>query len=261
MFYIVGRINRGNLKGYRIYDTEKKIFTDLPEQQIINSEVKLENAEVKKDKLVGTNGALSRYGDVDYTEKSVPVIITEIYDSGKVKYYEVVFHDKRTPNGQYPTYFDVKSLASIASFTGLSNGKLVNKNNSTYISVIKGEYNRKFIKIEYINEVEGSAFFNDFITLYEQNKMDLANGKEKREVIEKTNKYVEDYFKYTLGAVVFYWRKHGQRTIITDIYGRNINKTCTPKFIEKMETTAVEAQQIGFKQGFILVAKIASTTI
>lgn len=87
--------------------------------------------EVKGGKLVGSNGALSRYPNTTSAKKQPLIVLDEIYDAG----YRVC-----DINGNIVSLV-AKEVIHYAKTFGIANGKVVERANGTeYISPISGKY-------------------------------------------------------------------------------------------------------------------------
>ena len=133
----------GDVIAYRIIDADKptdinNISLDSIEKVLSNPKTSniIANAAYVNGEVVGTNGQLSRYADIDYngsllnSEKSPLVIINKLGDAGyTVCDYKGVI--KR---------FKTSDVVEYARKFGIANGKVVNQDGTEIISAITGNY-------------------------------------------------------------------------------------------------------------------------
>ena len=148
MYVLVSRILEGkDLIGYAIYNTEDEKTMLVPvanaSQVIRSGKVRVLNATTdERGRLIGTNGSLDRLPSIDrqfrLLTKSIITILNEVVDrDGELLGYDVL--DFKGTKGRYRT----NDVITLIKRGGISNGKLVDKGNSIYISCITGTYPRE----------------------------------------------------------------------------------------------------------------------
>lgn len=158
--FMVSRVGNKNGKvvGFGLLDTETKDFRLVPRDELYNKllEVKLntqkyyydyfrvENLKVDKLQLKGTNGSLERYPLIDITGNLLGnasvTILGEILDGDKVIGYTISDYKGKMINVRYNNFLNY------AKENGITNGKIVNKNGTNFISAIEGGYIKSDIR-------------------------------------------------------------------------------------------------------------------
>ena len=138
----IAKIERDNkVLGYNLFnlDTKQTIMTPLDTiHRVLKRKIEnIQNIELKEDKLVGVNGSLDRLPSITVKgelqgEKSPFTIINQIEDIGYtvVDYKGTVAKIKKEQALEY------------AKQHGVSNGKIVTRDNKEFISSIIGEYTK-----------------------------------------------------------------------------------------------------------------------
>lgn len=122
-------------KEYKVHDVAYAEFKSKLSQGIID----VTNVKVELNKLVGTNGQLSRYGVLydGVLAGNCPVVVLMEMNN---KCYKV-----SNPLGQIAV-MDTANIVRYASTEGIANGKVVRNSDGTcYISSINGEYKKDLV--------------------------------------------------------------------------------------------------------------------
>lgn len=126
--------------GFRLLDLDYGQVLDVNynavKEQMINGII-IENLKIENNKIIGSNGSIERYPLIDYNTKllvgkSPLIILMELANNA----YRVC---DSTGN-----IFDITldSLINYYYIDGIANGKVINTENTKYISPIKGEYRK-----------------------------------------------------------------------------------------------------------------------
>lgn len=125
--------------GFRIFDTEARQYMDASIESVYNQlytgNTTVDGLEIKDNQIKGSNGNLDRYTTIVNGQSfgGCPIIITKEYPNN---IYEVVNY-----LGQV-TKMTMENIVRYASSEGLANAKIVNKENTQYISRIHGEFEK-----------------------------------------------------------------------------------------------------------------------
>ena len=157
---MIATIHRGrSIIGFRIFDTKDKDgkFMDVPldnVKQVINSgAAEIVNLGVIKGEVVGTNGVLERYPKITPTGRLIGnmsplVVINQLGDAG----YTVVDYKGKVKKAT------TKDVVEYAKKHGISNGKVVAKDNIEFISSIVGSYDVEEIKTGRVDNAAAAMF-------------------------------------------------------------------------------------------------------
>ena len=126
--------------GLRILDTENKQVRDVPIDnitEVLNSKsVKVDNLDIKDGKIIGSNGSIDRLPKIVNEQilgKSPLIIISQLEDDKyRVSDFKGMLADFRT-----------EEVIKYAQEHGISNGKIVSKDGTEFVSSITGTYFRE----------------------------------------------------------------------------------------------------------------------
>ena len=133
----------GNNIGYRIFDTDRKVYKDVPIENIkkvLNEgRVQIKGIGVKHGKIVGTNGSIDRYPTIingNIYGKSPLVIVEQLMGGDTVIGYTVVDWKGKMLKAT------LDDVIKYAKHHGISNGAVKNLGHKDIISSIYGEYDK-----------------------------------------------------------------------------------------------------------------------
>lgn len=233
MLFIIGRYKDKGQKGYRILDTETKQYKDIPEKLIINTGIKLENAEVVNGKLKGTAGDLRRYGELGVSEA---MVILEAYNQGgNNMYYRITFTDGLL---YLLKAHDMENFLKENPELKVANGKIKEtKYGHLSLGAIKGSFNIVYIK----------------------HRMDAVPKSLEDKVIEllKTNKkediknWIEKFTPITEDIRFIIWSNHNDKFRLTNNLGDNLLNMFSASYINMIRET-IREQQGNEKEGLLI---------
>lgn len=129
------------VKAFRILNTKLFEVKDLTKEDIKISNIKFENIEYnfERDKIVGVNGVMSRYGVVGGKDKIV--VLAEIKRKSRL-FYLIATNNTTNKKGTY--IVKEQELVEMGKRYGIANGKIVKveETGKEHISSIKGNYIR-----------------------------------------------------------------------------------------------------------------------
>lgn len=139
--FMIGAISltKNNIEGYRLLDFETGQVKDLAEKDLFNAMragLKVENLSTTAIEIVGTNGAISRYpliiNGIPY--KKSPLIVLKEMNNGDYMVSDFKGEIVRMRSDDVIRYSKTE---------GISNGKIVVRDGTEFVSSINGEYDKE----------------------------------------------------------------------------------------------------------------------
>lgn len=139
--FMIGVIaaSKSQILGYRLLDFEDGQVKDVPAKALIDTMkngFKVENIEIQGNKIVGTNGTIDRYpliiNGIPY--KKSPLIVLKEMNNGDYMVCDFKGEIVRMRQEDVIKYAEVE---------GISNGKVVERDGTKFISAINGEYDKE----------------------------------------------------------------------------------------------------------------------
>ena len=134
----VANISNGkNAIGFRLLDTDTKQIKDVPLSNVENvlksGDVKIDNLTIKEGKISGSNGSIDRLPKIVNNQligKSPIIVLEQLGDQG----YAVSDFKGSILK------INTEDILKYAKINGISNGKIVEKEGTEFISSINGKY-------------------------------------------------------------------------------------------------------------------------
>ena len=135
----IANISNGkNTLGFRLLDIDIKQIKDVPLENIKDvlkhNQIQIDNLTIKDGEVIGYNGSIERLPKLingQLVGKSPLIVIDQLGNTG----YTVSDFKGHILN------IKTKDVVDYAKVQGISNGKVVNKDGTEFISAIDGQYN------------------------------------------------------------------------------------------------------------------------